>query len=148
MDNKKILRRTYDKKFQEFKQNLKIQIPPQGWIKTLREFLGMTTSQFAKKIGVTQPRVINIEKNEKNLKISTMEKIADSLNCEFVYMLVPREKIDDILYKKARQKALKILNKVNQNMQLEDQLAKTDELLEDLIEELLDGNLARIWDEG
>ena len=32
-------------------------------------------------------------------------------------------------------------------MGLENQLAKTDELLEDLIKELLDGNIARIWDE-
>jgi len=32
-------------------------------------------------------------------------------------------------------------------MGLENQLAKTDELLKDIIEELLDGNIARIWDE-
>ena len=32
-------------------------------------------------------------------------------------------------------------------MGLENQLAKTDELLKDIIDELLDGNIARIWDE-
>jgi len=35
----------------------------------------------------------------------------------------------------------------NQKKGLENQLAKTDELLKDIIEELLDGNIARIWDE-
>ena len=32
-------------------------------------------------------------------------------------------------------------------MELENQLVKTDDLLKDIIEELLDGNIARIWDE-
>lgn len=145
MDNKNILRRSYQKKFDALKKVI-IDRPPQGWLKTIREFLGMTTTQLAQRIGVTQPRVVNMEKNEKNIKISTMEKIADSLNCDFVYAFVPRENIDDVIYNQAKKKAQKILNKVNHNMSLENQLANTDELLKDMIEELLDGNIARIWD--
>ena len=44
-----------------------IEIPPQGWLKTIREFLGMTTTQLAKRVGVSQPRVFAMEKNEKNI---------------------------------------------------------------------------------
>lgn len=146
MDNKKLLRRSYQKKFDALKKVI-IDRPPQGWLKTIREFLGMTTTQLAKKINVTQPRVINLEKNEKNTKISTMERIADALNCDFVYVFVPRENIDDIIYNQAKKKALKILNKVNTNMSLENQLTDTDELTEDIIKELLDDNISRIWDE-
>lgn len=146
MDNKKILRRSYQKKFDAFKKAI-IERPTQGWLKTIREFLGMTTTQLAKKINVTQPRVINLEKNEKNTKISTMERIADALNCDFVYAFVPRENIDDIIYNQAKKKALKILNKVNINMSLENQLTNSDELVEDLIKDLLDDNISRIWDE-
>lgn len=107
----------------------------------------MTTTQLAQKINVTQPRVINLEKNERNTKISTMERIADALNCDFVYAFVPRENIDDIIYNQAKKKALKILNKVNTNMSLENQLTNSDELVEDLIKDLLDDNISRIWDE-
>lgn len=146
MNNQKVLRRSYQKKFDTFKKSI-IPIPPQGWIKTIREFLGMTTSQFAQRINVTQPRVINIEKNEKNVKISTMERIADSLNCEFVYAFIPRENIRDIHYNQAKKTAIKILNKVNKNMELENQSVKNNELLEDLIQELLNGNISKIWDE-
>lgn len=146
MDNKKILRRSYQKKFDAFKKAI-IERPTQGWLKTIREFLGMTTTQLAKKINVTQPRVINLEKNERNTKISTMERIADALNCDFVYAFVPRENIDDIIYNQAKKKALKILNKVNTNMSLENQLTNSDELVEDLIKDLLDDNISRIWDE-
>jgi len=139
------LRRSYQKKFDALKKVI-IERPLQGWLKTIREILGMTTTQLAQKIGVTQPRVVNMEKNEKNIKISTMEKIADSLNCDFVYAFLPRENIEDIIYNQAKMKAQKILNKVNCNMNLENQPANTDELLEDLIKELLDGNIARLWD--
>ena len=146
MDNKKILRRSYQKKFDILKMAV-IERPKQGWLKTIREFLGMTTTQLAKKIDVSQPRVINMEKNEQNIKISTMERIANALNCDFVYALVPRENIDDIIYNQAKKKALKIMNKVNKNMGLENQLAESEDTLEDLIKELSDNNIARIWDE-
>lgn len=145
MNNKNILRRSYQKKFDAIKKVI-IEKPTQGWIKTIREIFGMTTTQLAQRIGVSQPRIINMEKNENNIKISTMEKIADSLNCNFFYTFIPRENIEDIINNQARMKALKIVNKVNSNMKLENQLADTEELLKDLIKELLDGNIARIWD--
>ena len=146
MDNKKILRRSYQKKFDLFRKAI-IARPQQGWLKTIREFLGMTTTQLAKRLEISQPRIVAMEKNERNVKISTMERIADVLNCDFSYAFVPRENIDDIIYNQAKKKAKKILDKVNKNMGLENQLAKTDDLLKDIIEELLDGNIARIWDE-
>lgn len=146
MDDKKLLRRSYQKKFNALKSAI-IERPPQGWLKTIREFLGMTTTQLAKKINVAQPRVINLEKNEKNTKISTMERIADALNCDFVYAFIPRENIDNIIYNQAKKKAIKILSKVHINMSLENQLADSDELVEDIINDLLDDNISRIWDE-
>ena len=146
MNNKKILRRSYQKKFDLFRKAI-IARPQQGWLKTIREFLGMTTTQLAKRLEISQSRIVAMEKNERNVKISTMEKIADVLNCDFSYAFVPRENIDNIIFNQAKKKAKKILDKVNKNMGLENQLAKTDELLNDIIEELLDGNIARIWDE-
>lgn len=146
MDNKTLLRRSYQKKFNILKKAM-IEIPPQGWLKTIREFFGMTTIQLAKKLEISQPRVVNMEKNEKNIKISTMERIACLLNCDFVYAFVPREDINEIIYNQAKKKAKKILNKVNKNMGLENQLTESDELLEDIIKELLSQNIARIWDD-
>ncbi len=147
MSNKRLLRCSFDKKFQKIRELLNAETPPQGWIKTIRECFGMTTTQLAKKLKVSQPRIINIEQNEKNLKISTLEKIADAINCKFFYILIPKESIDKLLYNQAKQKALKILNRVNKNMSLENQLVDSSEILEDLIKELLADNIARVWDE-
>ncbi|MBO6086774.1 mobile mystery protein A [bacterium] len=140
-----IIKRKYQKYFEKFNDVI-TEIPQQGWIKTIREIFGMTTCQFAKKINVSQPRVINIEKNEKNLKISTMERIADCLNCKFVYAFIPRENIDKVIYNQAKKKAISILKKVNRNMELENQSVQSDEILEDIIKDLLNDNITRIWD--
>ncbi len=146
MNIKKQLIKSYQKKFDSFKQITK-EKPLQGWIKTIRELLGMTTIQFAKRLKVSQPRLTFIEKNEKNLKLSTMEKIADELNCDFVYALVPREKVNDIIYNRAKEKALNIVTKVNNNMSLENQLSENKEILEDTIEYLISKKATKIWDE-
>ncbi len=146
MNTKKQLRKSYQKKFDLLKPNI-IERPNQGWIKTIRDFFGTTTTQLAKRLGISQSRIVRLEKNEKNIKISTMEKIADALNCDFVYAFVPRENIDEIIYNQAKKKALEILNKVNTNMGLENQLSNNDKTLEELIQDLISGNIARIWDE-
>ncbi|MBR1753763.1 mobile mystery protein A [bacterium] len=146
MKKNNLFKRTYQKKFALLKET-NIEMPLQGWIKTLREYLGMTTTQLGKRLGVSQPRIIQMEKNERNIKISTMERIADVLNCDFVYAFVPRDNIDDVIYNQAKKKAGSILKRVNKNMSLENQLAQSEEILEDIIKELLTGNIARIWDE-
>ena len=101
---------------------------------------------MAEKLNISQPRIASMEKEEKNIKISTMERIAESLNCDFVYAFIPREKIDDIIYNQAKKKAEKILSRTKKNMALENQAAEDSALLEDIIQELLKGNIARIWD--
>lgn len=145
MNTKKTFRKSFQKKFDLLKQCI-IERPIQGWIKTIREFFGMTTTQLAKKLDISQSRIVRMEQNEKNIKISTMERIADALNCDFVYAFVPKENIENVIYNQAKKKALEILNKVNTNMVLENQLSNNDETLEELIQELVNGNTARIWD--
>jgi len=146
MNVKKQLIKSYQEKFNNLKK-VRIEKPLQGWIKTIRELLGMTTTQFSNKLKISQPRLVFMEKNEKNLKLSTMEKIADELNCDFVYALIPRENINDIIYNRAKQKALQIVTKVNNNMMLENQLSENKEILEETIEELLNKKITKIWDE-
>ena len=145
MNTKKTFRKSFQKKFDLLKQSI-IERPIQGWIKTIREFFGMTTTQLAKKLDISQSRIVRMEQNEKNIKISTMERIADALNCDFIYTFVPRENINDVIYNQAKKKALEILNNVNTNMGLENQLSNDSETLDELIQELINGNIAKIWD--
>lgn len=119
--------------------------PPQGWIRTIREALGMTSSQLACRMAVSQPRIIHMEKNEQNLKISTLEKTAAALGCRFVYAFVPVQPIEKTLREKARKKAEEIMHKVNINMALENQQVDVEERINDLADEILSGSLRMLW---
>jgi predicted DNA-binding mobile mystery protein A len=70
--------------------------PPGGWIRTLREAIGMSTYELAQAMGVSQPRVVGIERAEPNgsVRISTLERAAEALDCTLCYVLVPREPLE------------------------------------------------------
>lgn len=148
MKNNKLARRRLDEKFNNLNDLKSIEVPSKGWIKAVREALGMTTIQLAKRLNLKQPRIIAIENNENNLKISTLEKIAKALDCKLVYSLVPKTSLEKMAYNQAEKKAKKILAKVSHNMALENQVPIYDKMeLEDMIQELLNGSQARLWDE-
>ena len=87
MDARVLQIRALDKKIFDLKSAKNIVPQSSGWIKTVREAIGMTVSQLAARLGVTQPRITKMESNEDNLKLSTMKKAAEAMNCEFVYSL-------------------------------------------------------------
>lgn len=146
MNTRIIQIRSLDNKTKDLpaKQN----IIPHGksWIGTIREVLGMTALQLAKRLGVTQPRIVKIEQNEKNLKISTIEKVAQALNCDFVYYFKPRTSFQNIVETQAKEKAQNIIKTVNLNMALENQNITTDEAVMDMANDFINNNTKQIWD--
>lgn len=143
----KIARRKLDEKLSKI-NIASFDKPAQGWVKAIREALGITTTQLAKKLGVKYPRILKIEKDESSLSLSSLEKVADALDCKVVYVLVPKTSLEEMAYNKARKKAMKILSKVTHNMALENQTPVYDKIeLEDMVQELLNGSQARLWDE-
>ena len=123
-------------------------IVPKGvsWINTVREAIGMTAVQLAKRLGVTQPRIAKMEINEENLKLSTMKKVAQAMNCDFVYYFKPKTNFQDIVQIQAKKKAEEILLGVNLNMALENQDIQTKEAVNDMAADFINGNTKRIWD--
>ena len=104
--------------------------PPRGWIKAIREALGMTTTQLAQRIGVSQPRVVAIEKAEKNKSITleSLERAAQALDCRVVYALIPRKPLNDLVEERAHIVAEKRLQSTRHSMALEAQsVDKSDE---------------------
>ena len=59
--DKKTIREQLDKKLESLK-NFASSMPQQGWIKTIREVLGLSTTQLGKKVGVDQSRISRLEK--------------------------------------------------------------------------------------
>jgi predicted DNA-binding mobile mystery protein A len=125
--------------------------PPRGWIKAIREALGMTSAQLAKRLGVSQPRVLGIEKAEVSgtIKLESLERAARALDCRLVYALVPRKPLESLIEDRARELAKKRLRATSHSMALEDQ--RVDEVdeqehLERLVQKLLSQPGSALWE--
>lgn len=148
--DKKLIREQLDIKLGKLREFIRSGTIAQGMIKTIREALGMTSNQLAGKIGVNQSRVIHMEKAETdgNIKIATMQKIADALDMDFVYGFVPRTSLEDMMRTQAKKIALSRMKRVNHTMALEEQELSDSEkakALEDMITKILIDNPKDFW---
>jgi len=126
--------------------------PPRGWIKAIREALGMTTRQLAARMDASPSRIPVIEKAEVTgaTTIKTLREAAEAMNCTFVYAFVPTKPLDDILRERAIQKTRKDIARLDHTMRLENQaLLKSD--LDDeqrrMVELILSGSLKGLWED-
>ena len=133
-------------------RDLALAAPPKGWIKAIRESLGMTARQLAARMGVAPSRIPAIEKAEGTgaTTLRTLRQAAGAMNCAFVYAFVPIEPLDDMLRERALQKARKDVTRLDHTMRLENQaLLKPDLDAEQqrTIDLILSGSLRGLWDE-
>lgn len=97
--------------------------PRSGWIRAIRDALGMSTSELGRRAGLSKGRISQIEQGERerSLTLGTLERIADALDCRVEYVLVPHRPLDDAVWEQARSKAAKEIAAVDHTMALEDQ---------------------------
>lgn len=125
--------------------------PGYGWIRPIREALGMTTGQFAKRLGVSQPRVAALEKAEADgvVTLKSLRQAAEALDCNFVYALVPKKPLEQVVKDRARDLAERQLARTDQTMRLENQAVSKSRMVrmrDELAEEIQrDGR--RLWAE-
>jgi len=124
--------------------------PGNGWVKAIRESLGMSASALARKLGVTPASITKLEKAEVNEKITlaSLRKLASALDCELQYILVPRKSLEAILEDRAMIVARERLRPISHSMSLEDQsvdLSASQKQLQLLAKEILDGPRRNLW---
>ena len=137
--------------FQKCVQFKQVLYPSVGWIKTLRELYGMSTLALAKRMGVAQAAVSQAENRETQDRITleTLRKFAHALNCDLAYVFIPREDPEQFLTKRAEKKAKKMVQELQQTMDLEDQSISQEARVyqeKQLTEELLN-NPKKIWED-
>lgn len=125
--------------------------PRSGWIKAIRESLGMTSQQLAERMLIQQSGVILLEQREveKRVSLEILERAAQAMGCKLVYALVPEgDSLESILEKQCRAAAREILKKTLHTMELEKQEVGPAEaaLHEDELAQELKRKLdSRIW---
>lgn len=126
--------------------------PPRGWVRAVRDALGMTTAQLGRRLNVDQSRITKMEQAEVEdaVTLKTLRLAAEGLGCTLVYAFVPNPSLEDAVRRRAEHVADRTLASVDHTMRLENQGLNPDDLArerERLVAELLSGSPRRLWDE-
>jgi predicted DNA-binding mobile mystery protein A len=149
---KKLAREQLNETLKQFDSLKTMVAPKKGWVRAIRDTLGMTGKQLAKRLGVNQQRVARIEQDEilGKVTLNTMQSTAKAMNCVFVYGVVPGESLEQIVKNQAEKAAKKRMARSNQTMRLEKQELSPNEktkVLKELIEEITETMPKSLWDE-
>ncbi len=147
-----VARQQLDKRLNSLRNSDAFRRPSRGWIKAIREALGMTTAQLAKRIGVVQSRAVAIEQAEAKgaITLNSLEKAANALDCRLVYALVPRKPLEERVAERAEHLAKTRLKSTSHSMILEAQrveAADEQEQLKYIIRKLIEKAGSELWEE-
>lgn len=94
MNTKTIARQQLAQRLAVLKSLLAIHRPAFGWLRAIRDTLGISGSQLAKRMDVSKQRISALEKAEIDgaATLNSMRQAAVALDCDFVYALVPRKR--------------------------------------------------------
>ena len=137
-----------DERFRDLGPATRYASPVRGWIKAVREALGMSTAQLAKRLGVKQPSVIALQQSEAKgtIELATLRRVAEALDCTLVYALVPNQPLEAIVRDRARTFARRRLEPVEHSMLLEDQQVTAKDAGARLDEIVRETNPRLFWD--
>ena len=133
-------------------RKLALDAPSRGWIRAIRDALGMTTVQLATRMDVAQSRVAALEKAETTGRttLRSLREAAAALDCAFVYAFVPIEPLDEMLRRRAVEKAAGYVARLDHTMRLENQASLRSDLADEqqrTVQLLLAGPLKALWDD-
>ena len=138
-----VMRRQFDRRSAPLRGLAAWLTPHRGWIRAIRDALGMSGSELATRMGVRQQSVHDLEVSERRntIPLDTLARAADAMDCDLVYALVPRKSLEETVRSRARRKAVSHLGPIAHHSRLEDQAVGDDEteaLLDDLAERFID----------
>lgn len=102
--------------------------PRGGWIAAIREALGMSQSDLARRLGVVQSSVVKLEKGERSgtVRVETLRRAADALDCELVVLVIPRTPLQETVDRQRLKVYGATINRAAAHMELEDQAISSD----------------------
>ena len=126
--------------------------PRNGWIATIRQALGMSKTQLAKRIDIARQSLDDLESNEvrETITLASLRNAADALGCDLQYALVPRKPLEKMITEQALKKASNKLARVNQSQALEASAIDAEPLsraVADLAKEIEIKRPASLWND-
>jgi predicted DNA-binding mobile mystery protein A len=122
-------RRRLDERFRRLRPLADEPRPHKGWIRAIRDALGMSSTELATRLGVSQQSVSQMEQSEQQgtITLETLRRAANALDCDLVYVLEPRTSLDEAVKEQANRKAARHLSPLAHHSRLEDQALTDDD---------------------
>jgi predicted DNA-binding mobile mystery protein A len=124
MKTQKLILEQTTRKVMILKKAEELVIPPEGWIYSIRQALGMSLRQLGTKMKITPQSVREIEMREKagTVSLKVLKQFGKALNMKLVYGFIPEKgSLDDTIQKRAFELAEEIVRRASVTMILEDQ---------------------------
>ena len=125
-------------------------VPADGWLRAVRESLGRSLRTQAERLGISPSSLHKSEMAEAQGRttLAQLRKMAEGLDCELVYALVPRQPLSKIVEEQADKMARHEVLGVAHSMSLEEQ-RPSNEFVERQIAQrrsaLLAGPWSKLW---
>ena len=102
--------------------------PPRGWIRALRDALGMSAAQLGRRLGIRSQSIDDLEKTEVSggISLAALQRVAEAMDCTLVYALVPNQSLTALVQRRAETIARAAVAGVAHSMALEDQQVTED----------------------
>jgi predicted DNA-binding mobile mystery protein A len=147
-----LARKHLDKLFGEARLDGIRQRPPKGWVRAIRDALGLTVRQLARRMGKTHSVVVRLEGSETadTITLGSLRAAAEAMDCTLVYAIVPNRPLTETARARATAIADAELARVHHSMRLEDQAPDPDELEDErerVIARILARGGSRLWDD-
>ncbi|MFP5234152.1 MAG: mobile mystery protein A [Acidobacteriota bacterium] len=126
--------RQLDRALEPYRAVRGVSRPSKGWIRSIRQALGVSAAELARRLGTSRQLPLQIEKGEAEDRITlkSLRAAAHALDCDLVYAIVPRAgSLQELIKDRARDEAKNRVLGVEHSMALEDQSAgRVDEAVE------------------
>lgn len=126
-------------------------LPPDGgWARSVRQALGMSAEQLARRVGVSRATIATLERSEARgrITLASLEKLARGLGCRVAYALVPEvsPSVSGLRRARARKVAHSLLAGASGTDAAGLDAENRRRRLERLTEELLAGSPRKLWE--
>jgi predicted DNA-binding mobile mystery protein A len=148
--NKKLQIKQIDEQLKSLKNGI-FDVPPKGWIYSIRKALSMSSAQLGAKLGISHQALSTIEKREadENITIGKLKEVGAAMGLKLVYGFIPESSLEKMIEKKAKELAVKIVMRTSKQMAMEDQKIRDEKLkeaIEERTEEIIRKMPKNLWD--
>jgi predicted DNA-binding mobile mystery protein A len=123
--------------------------PRSGWIRAVRDALGMTAADLGARLGIDGASIRSYEDTETTggIRLSSLQRAADAMDCTLVYAFIPRSSLEQTVQRQARTVLDEQMKRVRQTMTLEAQEDDTPSpASESDLQAIIDSG--RLWSRG